>query len=141
MKRLCLLLLGSKTIIQAARIQYFTCVMRCHTSSPKGKGQNLISSNSVAGAQLPDCWLDNPNVHQLLNPGQLTTPALPKRFSVIFLWAELSQRAPISIINPPLKTVCIFGGRWDAHSYLDSPKNNKKTDNFRNRPPILVLTC
>ena len=33
------------------------------------------------------------------------------------------------------------GGIWGTHYYSASLKNNKKTDNFRNHPPILVLTC
>ena len=110
-------------------------------SSPEVKFQNLISSNSVAGAYLPSCWLDNQNVHWLLNLGQLSTHVFPKSLSLIFLWAEFSQRAPIPIVNPLLKSVRIFVGQWDAHSYLVSPKNNNKTENFLNWTPILVLTC
>ena len=34
-----------------------------------------------------------------------------------------------------------FGGRWGAHSYLDSPKYNKITENFRNWIPLRVLNC
>ena len=46
-------------------------------SSPKGKGQNLLNSNSVAGENLQNIWLSDPNVHQLLVPGHLTNSALP----------------------------------------------------------------
>ena len=45
------------------------------------------------------------------------------------------------MVNPLLKTVRIFGRIWVAHSYLASPKNNKKIDNFSNWPSIHVLTC
>ena len=45
------------------------------------------------------------------------------------------------ILNTFLKTVRIFGGRWGANSYLDSPKNIKKKEYFHNWPPILVMTC
>ena len=107
--------------------------MRCHTSSLNGKFWNLISSNLVAGVNLPASWLDNRNVHRFLNLERLPTPALPKSISLIFLLAELSWRAPIPIVNPLLYTVCIFGGRWGEHSYLDTPKNNKETDWFWNR--------
>ena len=69
-------------------------------------------------------WLTNTNVHPLLMPLQLTTAALPKRISLIFLWVELSQRDTILIVNPLLKTVSIFGGKWGEHSYSDSPKYN-----------------
>ena len=44
-----IIILGSKTVIYAARRPSFTCVLRCHTISPKGKVQNLIRSNSVEG--------------------------------------------------------------------------------------------
>ena len=141
MKRLHLTLLGSNTVIQAGISPSFTCVLRLHTIYPKGKGQKLINSNSVAGAQIPACWLASPNVHWLITLGQLNTPALPKRLSLIFLWAEFSLRSSIHIVTPLLNTVRIFGGRWDVHSYLSSPTYNKKTDNFRNWSPILVLTC
>ena len=130
MKRQRLPLLGPNTVIQAAIIPPFTCVLRWHTISSKVKDQNLIKYNSVAGEQIPACWLANPNIHQLLKPTQLPTTALPKRLSVIFLWAEFYQRDPIPIFNPLLKTVRICGGRWGAHSYLASPKNNKKCTTF-----------
>ena len=97
--------------------------------------------NSLAGGYLPACWLANSNVHWLHTLGQLPTHALPKRLHLIFLWAEFSQRAPITIANPILKPVLIFGGKWGAHSYLVSHKNNEETYNFQNWPPILVLTC
>ena len=116
-------------------------MLRCHTSSPKGKDQNLIRCNSVAGAYLPAFLLADPNVHLLIKSVQLPTPELPKRLYLIFLWVEFSQMDTIPIVNPLLNTVRIFGGRWGAHSYLASPKNNKKKDNFRNWPPILVLNC
>ena len=48
--------------------------------------------------------------------------------------------SPIPIVNILLKTVRIFGGWLGAHYYLDLPKNNNKTDKFRNHTPILVLT-
>ena len=71
----------------------------------------------------------------------MPTPALPKRLSLIFLWAEFSRRDAIPIVYSILKTVCIFGRKWGAHSYSTSPKYNKITDKFRYRPPLLVLTC
>ena len=120
MKRLRLSLLGSKALIYAAISLSFTCVLRCHKSSPKEKCQNLLSSNSVAEMYFPACLLANQNVHQLLNLGHLTTPDIPKRLSLIFLWVELFQRDPIPIVDSLLKPDCIFGGRWDAHFYLDS---------------------
>ena len=122
MKRLRLPLLGSTEVIYAARSPSFTCVQRWHTSSPKGKGQNLISSNSLGEIYFPDCWLANPNIQRLLTLGHLTTPALPKRISIIFLWEEFSQRDTIHIVNPLLNTVRSFGGRCGTHSYSDSPK-------------------
>ena len=130
--RLCLHLLESKTLMYAARRPLLTCVLRCHTSSPQGEDQNLISSNSVVGVYLPAWWLANPNIHQLLNPGQLLTAALPRRFSIIFLWAELSRRDPIPIVNPLLKTVRVLEGRWGTHFYFASQKNKNKTENLRN---------
>ena len=71
----------------------------------------------------------------------MTNPVLPKRISLILLWAEFPQRDPIQIVNPLPNTVYIFGRQWGAQSYLASLKNNKELDNFRNWPPILVLTC
>ena len=133
MKRLLLPLLGSKTVIQADRRMLFTCVLMCHTIYPKENPQNLLSYYSVSGEKLPDSWLDNPNVHRLLMPVQLPTPALPNRLSLIFIWAELSQRAPIPIANPLLDTVCIVGGQWGAHYYSTSLDNNKETYCFRIR--------
>ena len=50
MKHLRLTLLRSKKLIQAAKITLFTCVLRYHMISLEDKGQNLIVSNSVAGA-------------------------------------------------------------------------------------------
>ena len=85
------------------------------------------------GVYLPVYWLYNPNVHRLLKPGHMPTPALPKRLSLIFLWEEFSQTDPIQIVNPLLDTVCIIGGRWCAHSYFYLPKNNKEADCFLNR--------
>ena len=41
MKRLLLPLLRSKTLIKAVKIPLFTCVLRCHTISLKGKVRNL----------------------------------------------------------------------------------------------------
>ena len=46
--------------------------------SPKGKGRNILISNSVAEIYFPACLLANKNVHRLLNPGHLPNPALPK---------------------------------------------------------------
>ena len=66
MKRIRLSLLGSKTVIKASRRLFFTCVLRCHTSSLKGKGQKLLSSYSLLGAKTPVIWLANPNVRQFL---------------------------------------------------------------------------
>ena len=140
MKRLRLPLLGSKTLIQAARLPPFTSVLRCHTRSSKGKVQNLISSNSVAVMQIPAYQLVNPNIHRFLKPVKLPTPALPKRLSLILLLAKFSQRAPIPIVNPLLKNVRIFEGIQGAHSYSASLKNSNKIDKFSNRPPVLVLT-
>ena len=54
---------------------------------------------------------------------------------------EFTQRDPIPMFNPLLKTVCIFGGRCGAHYYSASPKYNKIKDNFWNQPPLLVMTC
>ena len=108
---------------------------------PKGKGQNTISSYSLAGEYIPACWLANPNIHWFLVPGQILTPALTKSLSLIFLWADFSWRAHIPVINPLLKTVCVFGGWWVAHSYSASPQYNNITNNFLDRIPLLVLTC
>ena len=123
MKHLRLSLLGPNTIIQAARSLLFTRVLRCHTISPEGKGRNIISSNSVAIMYVSDCWLENKNVHWLLNPGHLPTPALHKRLSLIFLRRKFSHRSPIPIFNTIIYTVCIVGGRWGAHSYLALPED------------------
>ena len=57
-------------------------MLRCHTRSLKRKIQNLLISNSVAGAKLPYSELDNINVHPLLIPGNISTPELPKRISL-----------------------------------------------------------
>ena len=85
--------------------------------------------------------LSNQCTFGLINQKDGRYPPFTDRLSIIFLWEGFSQRAPIPIVNPLLKTVCIFGGIWGAHYYSASPKNNNKTDNFRNRPPILVLNC
>ena len=74
-------------------------------------------------------------------PGQLPTPDIPKRTSLIFLWSELSQRAPIHIANPLLKTVCVFGSIWVTQSYSVLPKYKKITNKFINVLPLLVRTC
>ena len=108
---------------------------------PDGKIPKPNNIFSIAGAQLPACLLENPSVHRLLTPGQLPTPVLTKRLSPIFLWAEFSQSSPIPKVNLLLKTVFFLGGIWGAHSYLDSPKYNKITNNLRNWIPILVMTC
>ena len=105
----------------------------------KAKVQNLISSNSVAGAYLPACWLANPILHQLIIPGQLPTTVLPNMLSLILPWADFSRRDPIPTINPLLKTFCVFGGRWGAHSYSDLIWYNRINNKFRNRIPLLVL--
>ena len=133
MKRLCSTLLVSKTVIQEDRISPFTCVLRYQTSSSKGKCQKLISSNSVMRAYLSAYWLANPNTHWLLTLGKFPIFALIKRLSLIFIWVEFFRKAPIPIFNPLLYTVCIVGGKWGAHSYSDSPKNNKETYFFWNR--------
>ena len=96
-------------------------------SSLEGNVKNLIISNSVAGAYLPYYWLDNPNVHWLLTPEKLPTPALPKRLHLIFY-----HRVPIYIVNSLLNTVYIVGGQWGTHSYSSSPKHNNEADYFRN---------
>ena len=125
-------ILRSHTVIQEDISPSFTCVLMCHKISQKGKCQNLIIFNSVVGVYVPAYWLNNTNVHRLLNTGQLPTTALTKRVSIIFLWAEFSRRAPIPMFNPILNIFCIFRGRWDAYSYSASPKNNKRIDCFRN---------
>ena len=111
--------------------------MRCHTSSPKCKGQNLLGSNWVAGMYFPVYWLDNPNVHRFLKLGHLPNPALPKRPYRIFIWAKFSWRSLIPIVNPLQYTLCIcwipmgctllFGFTIILHNW------------FQNRPPLLVL--
>ena len=131
MKRLRLPLLGSETLIYAARLPSFTCVLRCHTSSPKGKDRNLISSNSVMGACFPAYQLANPNVHRLLTQVQLPTPALLKRIYLIFIWQELSQRAPILIFNPLLDIVYIVGGQWGVQYFCLCQKITSKHIAFR----------
>ena len=83
--------------------------------------------------QIPEYWLENPNLHRLITTGKLTTLDLTKRLYLIFLWAELSRRATIPIPNPLLYTVYIVGGWQGAHSYSALLKNNKETDCFRNR--------
>ena len=42
-------------------------------------------------------------------PGKLPTTTLPKRISLTFLWAELSQRDPIPIVNALLKKFFLEG--------------------------------
>ena len=79
MKRLRLSLIRSEILIQSARSLSFTFVMRCHISSPKGKGRNLLISNSVAEIYFPACCLANQNVHRFLKSGHLTTTALSKQ--------------------------------------------------------------
>ena len=137
MKRLRLSLIGSNALIYAARSISFTCVLRFHTSSPKGKFRNLLISNSVAEIYFPACWLANQNVHQLLNPGHLTTPALPKRLSLILLWAELSQKDPTPIVNPLQYTVCIscIAMGWTLLFGFNVILHNL----FQIRPSLLVL--
>ena len=115
----------------------FTCVLRCHTSSPMGKGRNILSSNSVAEMYFQSCCFPNKNLHRLLKPVHLPIPALPKRIYLILLWVELSRRAPTPIVNPLQYTVCIcwrsmgctllFGFTVILHNL------------FQNFPPLLVL--
>ena len=140
MNHLRLPLIESNRVIQSYRRLLLTCMLRLHMRSPKGKGRKPIISNPVLGAQLQACLLANPTIHRFIIPGQLTSPALPKRLSLIFLLEVLSQRSPITIVNPLLKTFCFFGGIWGAHYCLASPKYNKKTNNFQNQLPLLVLT-
>ena len=71
MKCLRLYFLGSKTVIYAARRMLFNCVLRCHNISQKGKVKNILSSYSVAGANIPTSRLADPNVHQLIILGHL----------------------------------------------------------------------
>ena len=139
MKRLHVSLLGSKTVMQAARSLMFTCVLRCHTRSPKVKGQNLLIYNSVAEIYFPACWLDNKNLHQLLYPGHLPTSALPKSLSQIFLWVEFFRRAPIPIVNPLQCTVCIC---WMVMEFILLFEFSLILQYwFQNLPLPLVLTC
>ena len=108
-------------------------------TTPKGKDRNLLSSNSEAEIYFPDCLLANQNLHRLLKRGHLPTPALPKRLSLIFLWAELSRNAPIPIVKPLQYTVCIcwrgmgftllFGFTVILHNL------------FQNQTSLLVITC
>ena len=98
----------------------FTCVLRCHTRSPKVEGRNLLISYSVAGAKLPAYWLANPNVLQLLILGHLPTAALPKRLALSSHGGDF----PKGII--PQQSVHsangkLFGGRFSAHSYSALP--------------------
>ena len=104
-----------------------------------GKVIDLISSNSGAGVYLPSIWLSNTNVNWLINLVHLPNPLLPTRLSLIILWAELSGSDPIPIVNPLLYTVCIVGGKLDAHSYLGLLKINKETDCFGVRLLSLCL--
>ena len=106
-------------------------MLRCHTSSPKGRGRNLLISNSVAGAKLPASWLANPNVHRLLIPVHLPTPVLPKRLSLSsygrnFLKWILYQY-PIHSSNGKL-----FGVRLGAQYYSDSPDNKRMKNHCYN---------
>ena len=113
--------------------------MRSTRDSLKGKGRNLLSSNSLVEMYLPAFFLANRNVHRLLKPGHLPTTTLPRRISLIFLWAEFYRSAPLPIVNPIQYTVCIcwremgctllFGFAVILHNL------------FQNRPPLLVLTC
>ena len=113
--------------------------MRCHMRSPKGKGLNLLISNSVAEMYFPAYFLDNKNVYRLLKLGHLTTLALPKRLYIIFIWAELSQRDPITIVNTLQYTVCIC---WRAKGCTLLCGFTLILNNwFQNRPRLLVLTC
>ena len=73
-------------------------MLRCHTISLKGKCQNLLSSYSVVDANLPNSQLANTSIYQLLILGQLTTTALPKRLSLIFLWAEFLLNRQLSYL-------------------------------------------
>ena len=137
MKRLRLSLLVSNTVICLDRSVSCTCVRRCHTSSPKGKGQNLLISNSVSEMYFPAFWLANTNVHRLLKPGHLPTPELPKRLSLIFLYAELSQRYPIPIVKTLQYTVCIC---WRKMGFTLLFGFSVILNNwFQNRPPLLAL--
>ena len=75
--------------------------------------------------------LAHTNVHRLLMPGKLPTHELPKRLSLTFLLVEFSWRAPIPIADALLKNVCIFGGRWGAHSYCLHQSITKKQIFFK----------
>ena len=113
--------------------------MRCHMSSPKGKGRNLISFNSVAVMYFPACWFVNTNVQWLPNLVHLATTALPKRLSLIFLWAGFSRRYPIPIVDPLIYTVCIFCRSMGCTLLFGFSVRLRYW--FKNRPPLLVLTC
>ena len=114
-------------------------MLRCHTSSPEGKGQNLISYNLVSEMYILACLLANQNLHRLLDTGHLPTTALPKRFSLILLWGKLSQRAPIPIVNPLQYTVRIY---WREKGCTLLFVFTAALHNwFQNRNSLLVLTC
>ena len=138
MKYIRLSILGSKTLIYSSRSLSFNFVLRWHTISPKGKGQILLSSNSVAEMYLPASRLDNQNVHRLLKPVHLPTPALPKRISLIFLWEELSWRDPITIVNPLQYKVCIFWRTMGCKLLFGLAVILHNW--FQYFPPLLVLT-
>ena len=109
-------------------------------SSLKGEGKNLLSSNSVAGKNLPASRLANPNVHWMIIPVHLSTHELPNRLSLSsychnFLEGIISQQS-IHSSNGKL-----FGGALGDHSYLDSPDNIIMTNHCHNCFYSVPMTC
>ena len=90
--------------------------------SPKGKGKKLLSSNSVAVANLPASWLDNPNVHRFLIPVHLPTNVFPKRLS-LSSYGRNFPKGVLSQYSIHSSNSKLYGGRFGAHSYSSLSDN------------------
>ena len=98
----------------------FICVLRFHTSFPKGEGQNLLSSYSVVDEKIPAYWLANPNFRHLLILEHLLTPALHKRLA-LFYYGKSCYEGLLSQYSVHFSNGKLFGGRFGAHYYSASP--------------------
>ena len=119
---------------------FFACVLRYHVSSLKGEGRNLLISNSVAGANLPDIWLDNPNVHRLLIMGHLPTPSLPYNNS-LYSYGRNFPKGLMSQQSIRSSNGKLFGGRFGDYLYSASIDNIIMTNHCDNFFKSVPITC
>ena len=129
MKLIRLPLLSSKILIHSDRRPLFNCVLKCHTISPKGEGQNLLSSYSVASTNFPASWLDNPNVCQFLILVHLPNSELHKILALYSYGRHCIERV-LSQQSVHSSNGKLFGGRFGAHFYSASLDIRRMTNTF-----------